>query len=86
MTMAVVDTRPNQRAELERAPSRDLVLMAIIHGLARWEWFSCGDKTSGELCLDGIRHSCKVSGGNVSVGHGLRLRLIERLMLLSFHD
>jgi hypothetical protein len=33
-----------------------LVLQAIIHGVARWEWFTGSAGKAGELCFGGMRY------------------------------
>lgn len=50
--------------QLERLHDRALlaayVLHAIIHGHARWEWFSLESRDSGELCFGGMRYPLEV--------------------------
>lgn len=57
--------------QLERlhnhATVAEVVLHAIINGHARWEWFSVGNRDSGELCFGRMRYTLDVDESGVPV-------------------
>ena len=54
-------TDGNRITTSQRRVDAEMMLWAIIYGLARWEWFSDADRTSGELCIAGMRHRLDVN-------------------------
>ena len=51
----------------EHSQAAELILHAIIHGHARWEWFSVGNRDSGELWLGGLRHTLNLDSQGVPI-------------------
>ena len=76
MTMAT-PTKCDPIAHLCGMTSDSLLLTAIIHGRARWEWF--GGRKSGEVCVDGLRHACDVRFGTPILTHNIRTAIIKSL-------
>ena len=76
MTMAT-PVRADPEIALFKMPSAQLLLVAIIHGCARWEWFP--SRQSGEVCVGGLRHTCDVSRGTPQMTHRLRSELLKAL-------
>lgn len=79
MTMAA-PVKPDLEIELFKMPSAQLLLTAIIHGCARWEWFP--SRLSGEVCIAGLRHTCDVVRGTPQLTHRLRGELLKELSKL----
>ena len=76
MTMAT-PVKADPTIALFKMPSAQLLLTAIIHGCARWEWLP--SRQSGEVCVGGMRHYCDVVRGTPQLNHGLRAELLREL-------
>lgn len=65
--MGYYSKKIDQRQAIVKAGNdAELLLHAIVHGDARWEWFE-GDRTHGEVCVGGLRYSCRTDENGVPI-------------------
>ena len=67
-----------REAEAKRQHARDVLLHALTHFYARWEWVGDGPEDLGEVCVNGLRYACRMDEDDLPILDDHLARVLEK--------